>query len=111
MAPMTSSVQDADDTVVIRRAVGADAEPLQRLAQLDSALPLRDPVLVAETGGTPRAARSLADGRTIADPFSPTVALLALLEARAALLLHSDTQGGGRRAALRRRLPARLAIR
>ncbi|HZO98534.1 MAG TPA: hypothetical protein VFB42_14330 [Gaiellaceae bacterium] len=61
----------------------ADAPALARLAALDSSEPLRGPAVVAEAGGELRAARALADGRTIADPFRPTLALRALLEVRA----------------------------
>jgi hypothetical protein len=114
MLSMTSSIRrHVDDTVVIRLAVAADAAGLERLAQLDSApRPLRGPVLVAESDGELRAARSLRDGRAIADPFRPTAGLLALLETRAALLRGAArpdrTRGPG---LLRRRQPARATIR
>jgi hypothetical protein len=74
---------DEEDTLVIRRARPADSKPLERLAQLDSSLPLDGPLLLAEVAGEIRAARSLATGETIADPFQRTYHLRALLSARA----------------------------
>lgn len=85
-----------DDTVVIRRAVSADAKDLVRLAVLDSQAPLRGVVLVAESDGVVRAAYSPDEHRAIADPFRPTAALVALLRTRAQLM-------HGARAALARR--------
>ncbi len=75
-----------DDAVVLRPAHLRDAESLIRLAELDSAAPLDGDVLLAERDGRIVAARELRSGRIIADPFRPTADLLALLEARAALL-------------------------
>jgi hypothetical protein len=103
----------ADETVVIRPALPEDARALERLAQLDSAVrPLAGAILVAEVAGELRAARSLQDGRTIADPFQPTAGLLSLLETRAALLRRAAgpvrTRATG---ILRRRTPARAAVR
>jgi hypothetical protein len=68
--------------VKVREATAADAPALTRLAELDSASPLEQPVLVAEVGGAPRAAISMLDGRLIADPFRPTGDLAALLRMR-----------------------------
>jgi hypothetical protein len=76
---MTSS----PDTVTIRRAAPSDGVALDRLAALDSAMPLTGDVLVAETGGRVAAALSLRSGRAISDPFLPTADLVALLRARA----------------------------
>jgi hypothetical protein len=72
--------------VVIRSARVGDDNALARLAQLDSARPLTGPVLVAEAGDKIVAALDLATNRTIADPFLPTMDLVALLEVRAARL-------------------------
>ena len=63
-------------TVSLPLATSADRPQLDLLAALDSARPLDGAVLVAETGGLLRAARSLRDGRTIADPFAPTADLV-----------------------------------
>ena len=90
-------------TIVIRRAVTGDIASLARLAMLDSARPLAGEVLVAEHDGQPRAALSLRDGRTIADPFLPTAGDVELLRTRAALM-----HGNGGRRFLRHGLRARV---
>lgn len=69
--------------VTLRFAVPADAEALDRLAQLDSARAPRGLVLVAEVGGELWAAISLDDHHAVADPFRPTGELVALLVERA----------------------------
>jgi hypothetical protein len=57
---------------------------ITRLAELDSVVQLpREPLLVAEVDGQPRAALSLADGTVVADPFHATTGLVALLKIRA----------------------------
>jgi hypothetical protein len=73
-----------DEALTIRMAYADDYTPLARLASLDSAerVPPR-PLLVAEVGDEIRAALSLADGSSIADPFHRTAELLALLRMRA----------------------------
>ena len=94
-------------TIVIRRAVTGDIAGLARLAALDSARPLSGEILVAETGGAPRAALSLHDGRAIADPFQATAADVELLRTRATLL-HAPAPSQGVRRGLRARVrPAR----
>ena len=72
--------------VTLRYAYADDHEALVRLAALDSAAPPPAPLLLAEVDGELRAALSLADGTSIADPFHPTVALVSLLQARAGQL-------------------------
>lgn len=78
MSPQTAQI-------LIRPAYADDYRSLARLAALDStdAVPPR-PLLLAEVDGTLRAALSLRDGSSIADPFFPTVGLVALLRAHAA---------------------------
>lgn len=98
-------------TVSLRLATSADRPQLDRLAMIDSTRPLDGPVLVAESGGSLRAARSLSDGRTIADPFVPTADLLILLAARALLLRGAPSQRSRGPSGLRRLLHARLAQR
>jgi hypothetical protein len=71
------------EPVSIRAASRADRAALMRVAERDSRMVPREPLLVAEAGGEVRAAISLADGETIADPFEPTADLVALLRARA----------------------------
>lgn len=108
-----SSASLATDAVVIRPAYPDDAAPLERLARLDSQRPLAavaaaGPVLVAERDGRIVAALASRGGRTIADPFTPTADLVALLRLHAA----DTARSPGRRELLRRvgvntrRLPA-----
>ena len=63
----------------LRLAVPADAEAVDRLAQLDSRRAPRGTVLVAEVGGELWAAMSVDDGHAVADPFRPTGELVAML--------------------------------
>src|SRR4051812_18798610 len=70
--------------VVIRPAYPDDNATLERLARLDSRRPLDGPMLVAERDGRVLAALSTRDGASIADPFSPTADLVALLRMHAA---------------------------
>jgi hypothetical protein len=69
-------------SVTLRMAVPADAEALDRLAQLDSRRAPRGAVLVADVAGDLWAAVSIDDGHAIADPFRPTGELVALLVER-----------------------------
>jgi hypothetical protein len=69
--------------LVLRPATSADAADLERLAALDSARPLTGEVLLAAVDGHPRAALSLETGRSVADPFYPSLELLPLLRAAA----------------------------
>ncbi|MEY2533430.1 MAG: hypothetical protein QOF29_1340 [bacterium] len=86
--------------ITIRPARSADEWRLARLAALDSARPLQGDRVVAESGGRIVAALSLADGRTIADPFVASAGVADLLRVRVA-------QGAGA-ASRRRRSWARL---
>jgi len=69
--------------LVLRPSAAADAAALERLAALDSALPLTGEVMLAHAGGDVRAALSLETGRAIADPFYPSAELVQLLRAAA----------------------------
>jgi len=71
-----------DQQLTLRIASSDDEWALARLAALDEAPPLTGPVLLAEVGGSLRAAISLSDLRAIADPFEPTAALVQLLRIR-----------------------------
>src|SRR5215218_2810298 len=74
-------------TYVIRVATAADEAALRGLAEIDSQDPLTaGPILVGEVDGKAQAAFSLADGRTVANPFVPTAHLLAHLRMRAGAL-------------------------
>jgi hypothetical protein len=72
--------------IAIRLAGQDESADLVRLAELDSARPLRGESLVALVDGNLVAAISLADGRVIADPLAPTTEARALLHTRAAQL-------------------------
>ena len=65
--------------ITIRQATSADSFALRRLAALDDAPALRGEVLLAEHAGDIRAALSLENGRSIANPFAPTAALVEML--------------------------------
>ena len=73
-------------SMTIRSSEPQDERDLKRLAQLDSARPLRGAALIAETDGAPLAAVEVTSGRAIADPFKPTAKLVDLLRVRAAQL-------------------------
>jgi hypothetical protein len=107
-APPTVRTEDTMPTittapsVLIRAARGSDGPALERLAALDSATVPAGELLVAEADGALIAARSLATGRSIADPFVPSADVLALLKLRAGALAAP---------ASRRRLADRLGLR
>jgi hypothetical protein len=75
-----------DERVVIRHSTRADAEGLRRLALLDDRPLPEGELLVAEVGGEIVAARSLAHGAGVADPFRRTLEVRGLLELRASQL-------------------------
>jgi hypothetical protein len=89
--------------LTLRHALPADADELDRLAQLDSRRAPRGVVLVAEVGDELWAAVSLDDMHAVADPFRPTGELVALLVARARQLRRAEN---GRTADLPRVWPA-----
>jgi hypothetical protein len=102
------SEPDTYRAVTVRLARGRDASELRRLAQRDGRRELRAPVLVAEVEGRMLAARSLADGRAVADPFRPTAHLAELLALRAA---HLRANGHApKRAGIRERLALALGL-
>jgi hypothetical protein len=89
------------DGIKIRRLGDEDLAAVKRLAQLDSHHPPEGALLGVEIDGRLLAAISLASGESVADPFSRTGELRALLELRAAQLRRREN---GRRR-LRRHLP------
>jgi hypothetical protein len=97
-------------TMTIRRMdlAGADLEAVTRLAELDSRAPLDGPVLGIEVEGVLLAAISLNTGKAVADPFSRTSELRALLKLRVAQIQErrSDTRGRRARVFSRRSRPA-----
>ena len=95
-------MNDQISSLTIRRLdVEADAAALARLAQLDSAEIPAHPALGIEVEGRLLAAVSLVDGASLADPFSRTTELRALLELRAAQLRRRATGRVGVRGARR----------
>jgi hypothetical protein len=92
--------------VRVRPARDADAVALRLLEQLAESPPLAGEVLLAEVDGELVAACSLADGRTIGDPFRHTLAVRELLVLRARQLAGAGA-GGGRARARRRHLAHR----
>ena len=80
-------------TISIRAATPNDGRVLMHLAALDSAPMPFGPTLLAEVDGEPKAALALREDRAIADPFSPTADLVALLRVHA----HAVTQAVERR--------------
>jgi hypothetical protein len=77
--PDSPTIED----VVLRAARADDAAGLRRLVELEGALPLADPVLVAERNGAIVAALSPSTGRAVADPFVPALHLVELLRRHA----------------------------
>jgi hypothetical protein len=97
----------ADPSVTLRLGRPVDAPALLRLAELDSAPPLTEPVLIGEASGRLVAAISLADARAIANPYEHSVAVAELLRARARQL----SGAGPRTRFLRATFAARAAPR
>ncbi len=91
LAGPVQSVPAGASALTLRYAVPADADALDRLAQLDSRRAPRGVVLVAEVGGELWAAISLDDRHAVADPFRPTGELVALLLERARQLRRSQS--------------------
>ena len=77
----------SENTVIaFRPATSDDRQVLRELSQLDSAREIASPAVLAVVDGEPVAAVSLADGRVVADPFTRTEDVVALLRARVASL-------------------------
>ena len=92
----------ASPDLTIRRSTHSDRRSLERLAALDSR-PLADgPYVVAEADGKLVAAVPVGGGAAIADPFTQTAGMVALLQMRATerpVAERSDRAGLIRRAA------------
>jgi hypothetical protein len=102
------AVSARGESVVIRIAHRADRAALAALAALDGALPPIGGALVAEVKGSIVAALPLGGGRAFADPFRPTMDLIALLEARAEQLERERHPRDERRGVLGWLAPAAL---
>jgi hypothetical protein len=74
---------------------------VRRLAELDDAPALAEPVLLAFSDGEPVAGLSLRDRRVVANPFVPTSDAVALLRLRAEHLSGGRTDCRRRRRKLR----------
>src|SRR5919108_6317351 len=98
----------AADGINIRRLGSEDRADLERLAQLDSHRPPEGPVLGLSVEGRLVAAISLSTGESVADPFSRSGELRALLELRAAQLRRREN--GHRRQLRLPRPKARAAL-
>ena len=82
------------DGISIRRLGRDDLGEVGRLAQLDSRRPPEGALLGVEIEGRLLAAISLTTGESMADPFSRTGELRALLELRAAQLRRRENHRG-----------------
>jgi hypothetical protein len=99
---------DRYETVTVRLASDRDQAALRSLAQRDGRPEPAAPVLLAEAEGRLLAARSLADGQTVADPFRHTAHLAELLALRAVHL--RDDGAGPKRPGLVERLALALKL-
>ena len=79
-------MSETNSQLTIRRLSSTDELAVRRLADLDSAAIPEAPLLGAEVEGRLLAAVSLRDGSSIADPFSRSGDLRAMLELRASQL-------------------------
>lgn len=102
--------QTLNTAMTIRRMdlTEVDRKAVEELAARDSSASLEAPVLGIEVEGTLLAALSLSSGEAVADPFSRTDELRAMLELRAAHLRRR--QAADRRGPRLSRRRSRLAI-
>jgi hypothetical protein len=93
---MTHETATINSQITIRRMDLSDADrgSVSELADLDSRHAPEGPVLGAEVEGTLLAAISLTTGDVIADPFSRTAELRALLETRAGQVRRRGSKRG-----------------
>lgn len=82
-----------NDELTIRLAADADADALERLAQLDSRMAPTGSALIAERGSRPIAALTIEGREVVADPFVHTGQAVELLRLRASQLETSDRGG------------------
>lgn len=95
---------DVSNTILaIRPATADDGADVARLAALDSAATPTGALLLGVVDGLPLAALSVDTGAVVADPFSPTADLVALLRQRAERL-HTTSAPALSRRTLRERL-------
>jgi hypothetical protein len=72
--------------LALRVAHDDEADVVREIADLDNARTLSGEILLALVDGQPVAARSLGDGRVVANPFVRTADAVALLDVRASQL-------------------------
>ena len=92
----TTSMQMAE-AVLMRRATSDDSARIRTLALLDNKRVPAGPFLVAEVGGEIVAARSLATGAVVADPFRLTSDIVAMLRLRSTQVSELDVGRAARR--------------
>jgi hypothetical protein len=90
---MTTTI---DSTLTLRQLDPDDAADIDRLSALEGRRAPEAPLLGAEVEGRLLAAVSIATGEVVADPFSRTAELRALLELRAAQLRERRPRVSGR---------------
>ena len=93
----------ASESITIRRASGADASALDRLAGLDSRRLPHDDFLIAEVAGEAWAAAGVRSGVVVANPFRPAGDVADLLRLRAKRM--REAGAGSARRGLRRLTP------
>ena len=93
------------DSLTIRIAQTEDAPALRRLAELDSSVPHRGKVMLAELDGTCLAAISLDSGEVTANPFERTAAIVSHLRMRRYQIMRQGGDVAPARSLLRRLAP------
>jgi hypothetical protein len=90
MTNFMSTTPKLNEAVLMRRASAEDTARIRTLARLDDKRIPAGPFLVAEIGGEIVAARSLATGAVVADPFRLTSDIVAMLRLRASQVSELD---------------------
>jgi hypothetical protein len=90
------------DSLTIRMAGSEDKPALLRLAELDSTVPLRGNVMLAELDGACLAAISLETGEVNANPFKRTAAIVSHLRMRRYQIMRQGGDVAPARSLLRR---------
>jgi hypothetical protein len=93
------------DSLTIRLATPEDAPDLRRLAEVDSTVPLRGTVMLAELDGSCLAAISLESGAVTANPFKRTAAIVSHLRMRRYQVMRQGGDVAPARSLLRRLAP------
>jgi hypothetical protein len=91
-----------DRSLTIRLATNDDTAALKRLAEVDSTVPLKGEVLMAELDGEALAALSLESGEVTANPFRRTAMLVAQLRMRRYQIMRQGGDVAPARSLLRR---------